>query len=67
MKKKAGLAILISNKPDVRVKQITRDREEDYIMIQESNSQGIYSNPKVDASNHIASKYVKQKQIKLKG
>ena len=32
-KKKAGIAILISEKIDFQIKTITRDKEEHYIMI----------------------------------
>ena len=31
--KKAGVAILISGKIDLKIKKITRDKEGDYIMI----------------------------------
>ena len=34
--KKAGLAILISDKIDFKIKTITRDREGHYLMIKES-------------------------------
>ena len=34
--KKAGVAILISEKIDLKIKKITRDKEEYYIMIKES-------------------------------
>ena len=33
--KKAGAAILISDKIDLKIKKITRDKEEHYIMIKE--------------------------------
>ena len=35
-KKKAGAAILISDKMDLKIKKITRDKEGHYIMIKES-------------------------------
>ena len=34
--KKAGVAILISDKIDLKIKMITRDKEGQYIMIKES-------------------------------
>ena len=34
--KKAGLSVLISDKIDLKIKKITRDKEEHYIMIKES-------------------------------
>ena len=35
--KKAGIAILISDEVDLKIKKITRDKEEHYIMIKESS------------------------------
>ena len=34
--KKAGVAILISDKIDFKIKTVTRDKQEHYIMIKES-------------------------------
>ena len=34
--KKAGIAILISDKTDFKIKTVTRDKEEHYIMIKGS-------------------------------
>ena len=34
--KKAGVAILISDKIDLKIKKFTRDKEEHYIIIKES-------------------------------
>ena len=36
MQKRAGIAILISDKIDLKIKMITRDKEGQYIMIKES-------------------------------
>ena len=36
MKKKAGVAILVSDKIDLKIKKIARDQEGHYIMIKES-------------------------------
>ena len=36
MQKKAGVAILIADKIDLKIKDITRDKEEHYIMIKGS-------------------------------
>ena len=33
--KKTGIAILISDKIDIEIKKITRDKERDYIMIRD--------------------------------
>ena len=33
--RKAGIAILISDKIDIEIKKITRDKERDYIMIRD--------------------------------
>ena len=39
--KKAGVAILISNKIDLKIKKITRDKDGHYIMIKGSIQEGI--------------------------
>ena len=63
--KKAGLAILISDKIDFKTKAVKRDKEGHYIMIkrsiQEENITIIY------ASNIGALQYVRQMLISMKG
>ena len=56
--KKAGIAILISDKIDLKIKKITRDKEEHYIMIKGSTQEediiivNIYA-PKIGAPQNI--------------
>jgi len=45
--KKAGVTILISDKIDVKIKKITRDKEGHYIMVKEGiNPRGRHNNCK---------------------
>ena len=39
--KKPGIAILILNKIDIKIKAVTRDKERHYIMIKESSKRKI--------------------------
>ena len=56
--KKAGVAILISDKTDLKIKKITRDKEGHYIMIKGSIQEeditiiNIYA-PNIEAPQHI--------------
>ena len=58
--KKAGVAILISDKLDFKLKAITRDEEGHYIIITGSIHQEELTNKNVYAPNTGAPKYIKQ-------
>ena len=66
-KKKAGVAILISDKIDLKVKKITRDKEGHYIMIKESIQEEDITIVNIYAPNIGASKYVRQTLTDIKG
>ena len=59
--KKAGVAILTSDKVDFRAKNFTRDKEEYYIMIKGSIHQEDITILNMFTPNKTATKYVKQK------
>ena len=61
--KKAGVAILISDKIDLKLKKITRDKEGHYIMIQEEDITIV----NIYASNRGAPQYISQTLPDLKG
>ena len=50
--KKAGVAILISNKIDFKTNAVKRDKEEHYIMIKESIPRRRYNNYKYICTQH---------------
>ena len=65
-KKKAGVAILISDKVEVKIERIKRDREGNYILIK-----GRIDNEEIPvlnmyAPNGITSKFLKEKLAELK-
>ena len=64
--KKAGVAILISDKINFKIKSITRDKEGHYIMIKGSNQEGI-TIVNIYAPNIGAPQYIKQMLTTMKG
>ena len=50
--KKAGIVIIISDKTDLKIKKITRDKEEHYIMIKGINPRGRHNNCKYLCTQH---------------
>ena len=65
-KKQAGIAILISNKIDVKLKSIKRDKEEHFIFVTRKIHQKKISLLNVYGPNTRAPSYVKETLIKLK-
>ena len=65
--KKAGVAILISNKIDLKVKNITRDKEGHYIMIKGSIQEGDITIVNIYALNIAAPQYIRQTLTAIKG
>ena len=64
--KKAGVAILISDKIDFKIKTITRDKERHYIMIKGSIQEDI-TIVNIYAPNIGAPQYIRQKLTAIKG
>ena len=64
--KKAGVAILISDKIDFKIKTVTRDKEGHYIMIKRSIQEHI-TIINVYAPNIGAPQYIKQMLTTMKG
>ena len=62
-KNKAGIAILISDKTDFKIKTITRDTEGHYIMIKGSIQEGNITMINIYAPNTGASQYTSRKKI----
>ena len=58
-KKKVGVAILISDKTDLKIKNITRDKEGYYIMIKGSIQEEDITIVNIYAPNIGASQYIK--------
>ena len=57
--KKAGVALLISDKIDLKIKKITRDTEGHYIMIKGSNQEEDITIANIYSPNIGAPQYVK--------
>ena len=65
--KKAGVAIVISDKIDFKIKTITRDKEEHYIMIKGSNQEEDITVVNIYAPQIGASQYIRQMLTAIKG
>ena len=64
--KKAGIAILISDKLDLKIKKITRDKEGHYIMIKGSIHEDV-TVINIHAPNIEAPQYIRQTLTHIKG
>ena len=64
--KKAGVAIFISNKIDLKIKNFIRDKEGHYLMIKGSNQEDI-TIVNIYAPNIGSPQYIRQLLITLKG
>ena len=65
--KKAGVAIFISDKIDLKIKKITRDKEGHYIMIKGSIQEEDITIVNICTPNKGAPQYLKQLLIDIKG
>ena len=65
--KKAGIAILISEKIDLKIKKITRDKEGHYIMIKGSIQEEDITIVNIYAPHRGAPQYIRQTRTKIKG
>ena len=65
--KKAGVAILISDKIDLEIKRITRDKEVCYIMIKGSIQGVVIRIVNIYAPNIGAPQYIRQTLTDIKG
>ena len=65
--KKAGVTILISDKIDLKIKNITRDKERHYIMIKVSTQEEDITIENIYASNIGAPQYIRQTLTDIKG
>ena len=65
--KKAGLEILISDKIDLKIKKITRDKEVHHIMIKGSIQEEDITIVNIYAPNTGASHYIRQTLTDIKG
>ena len=66
-RKKAGIAILISDKIDLKISEITRDKEGYYIMIKGSIQEEDITIGNIYAPNIGALQYVRQMLTSMKG
>ena len=64
--KKSGVAIFISDKIDLKIKKITRDKEEHYIVIKGSIQEKDITIVNICAPNIGAPQYIKQKLTAIK-
>ena len=65
--KKAGVAILISDKIDIKIKKITRDKEGHYIMTMGSIQEEDITTVNIYALNIGAPQYIRQTLTDIKG
>ena len=65
--KKAGVAILTSDKIDLKIKKITRDKEGHYLMIKGSIQEEDITIVNIYASNIEAPQYIRQTLTDIKG
>ena len=65
--KKAAVAILISDKIDLKIKKITRDKEGYYIIIKGSIQEEDITIANIDAPNIGAPQYIRQTLTDIKG
>ena len=65
--KKAGVAILISDKIDLKIKKITRDKEEHYLMIKGSIQEEDITIVNIYAPNIGALQYIRETLTDTKG
>ena len=65
--KKAGVAILISDKIDFKIKTVTRDKEGHYIMIKRSIQEEDITIVNIYAGNTGATQYIRQMLTDIKG
>ena len=65
--KKAGVAILISDKIELKIKKITRDKEGHYIMIKGSVQEEDITIVNIYAPNTGASQYIRRTLTDMKG
>ena len=65
--KKAGVAILISDKTDLKINKTTRDKEGHYIMIKGSIQEEDITIRNIYAANIGAPQYIRQTLTDIKG